>query len=234
MGRGRVRPEIGFAGTKPISGANVSGDWGCETASSSGLVGLTASERTVRPEIRFAETKPISWPRVSGDWGCEMASGSGAGGVPTLRRAALEFDKELGVAAGAVAGVDVVVEMGEARAVALVGDGRGYSDYRQERSDCHPGSGLRYGNGFDVPGVASGDDVLFRRGGLEAEEEGVFEGLKPTEFSPTMAGGRARMPCLRALAGTMDSPSVASGAVDFAALRRLGSIGLTEDIRLLD
>src|SRR5258708_3898106 len=64
--------------------------------------------------------------------------------------------------------------------------------------------------------------------------------LKGKEFSSTMAGRRAKMPslawgeCLRALAATTNLASVVRGPVDFPALRRLASICLMEDIRLLN
>jgi len=72
-----------------------------------------------------------------------------------------------------------VLEMGEAIVVALVGDGQGIVLIAGKSAQIiTPDLDFDLGEAFEEPGVASdgGDeDGLLRGGGLEAEEEGVFE-----------------------------------------------------------
>ena len=151
----------------------------------------------------------------------------------------MEFDEELEVTAvGPVGGIDAVLEMGEASVVALVGDGQGKLRFASNGTHIvSPDLDFELGEAVEEPGVTSdgGDeDFLLGVGGLEAEEEGVFE-IEESEGVFAYDGGDwAKMPCLSPLAATTALPAAVRGPVDFRELRRLASICLMDGIRSLN
>jgi hypothetical protein len=136
-----------------------------------------------------------------------------------------------------------VVEMGEASVVALAGDGQGIVPIAGKSAHIvTPYLDFDLGAAFEDQALRAMVEtriLLARRDLLgvaswKRRRRASVRSLKAKEFSPARAGDRAKMPCWRALAAATGLPSVVRGPVEFPAWRRLASICLMEDIRLLN